>query len=580
MKKFMVTMLAVVFGVLATGCPHQATPGGAADAVSIPPPARTPVTLPEPNPAPTGYFLLKLNLLGDGAKALSDEQLARIGQRYLDMMAAKSGVPQKAVSNDELIAIGRTFVEEADQVCAYLYSPLARGKSEEKGGGGGLSFCATMQNGQAILDSREQDIYIPLGSYDLCVDIYFNGCILLFGKPEGDGLVQINGGENTAEVEFNFMSDYWVGVTLGNLPMAFAKGGSVKLISAFYPQSTSYFLNGDGTMGFSFNGPVQFTGGTVIFIDPAGEAYVDPATQKPYAFDLQIDMGRDYGRGIIVDYVPSPSIATLEINSTFAFLTHILVNGQVVDNSWDLPNALFYAGQNVEMLIPGGDFYLGNVWLPPNVATIKILGRDVLTSRVHGRFTWDRFGTQKGGGSIPTVVDTTPVNTLTIDSITIIDETFVEYDDYSNATVFAQGVDGVTLTNCMFVANSRAISLNYVAVATIEHCDFLGNEPFTGAAIEASNCGPSPVSLKNSIIVHFPMVVSYNNLGTYAGFYNCIWDIETSYTNQGDAIPSSFIVANPMWENIAEHNFMLKPGSPCILTGDDGADRGVTFKGK
>jgi hypothetical protein len=129
------------------------------------------------------------------------------------------------------------------------------------------------------------------------------------------------------------------------------------------------------------------------------------------------------------------------------------------------------------------------------------------------------------------------------------------------------------MDNSVVLTSSCAVVLNYVAVADINHCDFLRYATLVENGIQITNCGPSPVSVKNSIFANFPVAISYDRVGTYAGFYNCLWNC--GYTNQGDVIPSSFVVDNPLWA----HNFSLASLSPCIGAGEYGQDIGILQSG-
>lgn len=437
---------------------------------------------------------------------------------------------QKSISNEQLLAIGQAFLDRADSICAYLYEPM------EKGGGEVARFCGTISAGHFVLDSEASHVLIPVGKYELYVNIDGNGYPLFWGRPDG-GQVNIGSGSNTADVVFDFMEEYWVTVIVSDVPGNLGDSGNVRLISAEYPQATQWFRNVDGTIGFSFAGPVQFTGGTVVVTDDNGEEF---------AFDVAVDMATDYFGPIQVSYVPSVNVGSLEIDSEFSFMTKILVNGEIVEDE-DLQNAVYSAGSDIEIYVPRGDFYPGDITIPTNVSTVTILGEGVESFLHQCDFSWDRLNYGKTGGE----------TSLTIDGVTLSGE------------VHVQGVDYFAINNSVVLSGSHAVSLNYVGVADIDHCDFLRYVTSAENGIQITNCGPSPVSVKNSIFANYPVAISYDRPGVYAGSHNCLWNC--GYTNWEDVVPSSFIVGNPLWA----HNFSLASLSPCIGAGEDGQDIGI-----
>ena len=480
-----------------------------------------------------------------------------------DLPRADTADTQKAFTNHDLLRTGNTFAEEANTICAYLYEPRARGKSLEKGGGAVAEFCGKIVDGHYVLDSRERNVVIPVGLYELYVSISYNGSPLFSGRPKG-GLIQINSGDNQVDVVFDFEDSYWLNVVVSNVPASLGQSGTIKLVSARYPQSMSWYADDSGMINFSIGGPVQFTGGTAVFLDAYGNQIVD-ASGNPYAFDVPIDMANNYGNPVNIRYEASRNIGNLLINSTFTYNTRILVNGEIVDNSWDLPNALFDAGEVIEMYVPEGDFVLGYVQFPP--ATVITLHGEGVKSRLHACFTLNHFNygmgkkdAAKGGGTL-----------LEVYGVTVVNDVPTPSTGYQDATMLVLGVDTFTMTNCAILSSSRVgVELSYVPNGTIENCNFLRYGQSAVSAVEIAYCGPSPVSIKNSIFANFPTAVSYDYAATYAGFYNCLWNCG-SYTNQGDLMPTSFVIGDPLWQD----DFILGPGSPCIGRGENGQNMGV-----
>ncbi|MFA6918492.1 MAG: hypothetical protein WC244_00020 [Patescibacteria group bacterium] len=532
-----VAMVLVAGSMLMTGCPD----------LPVDPPVDNP-----PVAETSGYFAMPIDLLGDGSKsAFSDEELALIGQRYLDLQAAKTGKSVKAISNEELIHIGQAFILEADSVCAYLYP-------SGKGGGAAITFCSGMKEGYAFLDSRDSDTYIPVGVYDLYVAIYFNGYLLFSGKPAG-GLVTIQSGQNSTQVEFNFLDGYWIECHVGNLPTGLVPS-SVELISAFYPQSTSCFLGQDGLTHFSLNGQVQFTGGVLVFLDDLGRVIKDPATGNPYAMDLPIDIAEDYGRGVFADYAPSSNIGSLEVSPAFAFMTHILVNGEIVDNAWDLPNAIFNAGSEVEVYVPKGDFYPGNpaLYLPAN-SRISIRGEGI-ESRLHGCIRMTTFSPAMGKGDAKGGY----ANGLTLENLFLVQDqaTFPE-DGFPSTALFLGGEGYLHINDCVVVSWKDAIIADYVDSVEINQSVVMSGN-YVGVQFLHGN--PESCSIRNTVFERNLYAICFDAgepIVSNCGFYNNM--------KPGNVdLSTSLVDVNPLWAVDPWYNplvspFTYLPGSPYLI---------------
>lgn len=472
----------------------------------------------------------------------------------LHMEGNYAPIVKKDFSNGDMLRTGNTFIGETDAIRASLYEPL------QKGGGAIAEFDGVIQDGRFVLDSADSGVFIPVGIYSLYVETFYNGCPLFYGKPEG-GLVQINAGSNQVDIIFDFMDWYWLNVSVGAVPAkVLSEAVAYRIISADYPQSGSLYADA-GKVNFTMGGKVQFTGGTVVFLDLMNKVILD-ASGNPYASELVVDMATNYGNLIQATYQQSQNIGTLMIDSIFSFSSKILINGEIVKSDQNsFQNALWNAGKNVEIYVPEGEFYLGDVIFRSDVFSVVIHGEG-MKSRIHGRFILDYIdrgkSAEKGGQT-----------RVAIDGVMVLDS--MARTHKADATVFMNGVDVFAMNNCAVLTNSdTGISLSYVADATIDHSNILRWGPYVHSAISVTNCGPAPVSLKNSILTSFPVVVSYDRPGAYAGFYNCIWDC-TNYTNLLDSTPPSFTKGKPLWSN----DFVLLPGSPCLGTGENGEDMGI-----
>jgi len=145
------------------------------------------------------------------------------------------------------------------------------------------------------------------------------------------------------------------------------------------------------------------------------------------------------------------------------------------------------------------------------------------------------------------------------------------YNSYSSPTV----------TDCVFSGNSASDGggmFNYYNFSpTVTNCVFHGNSVgwYGGGMYNSNGCSPD---LTNCIVTSNTAGGSYSGGGVYWGDclladpdYNDFWD--NSPDDYGDCLAgSNDISQDPMFVNLAAHDFHLMSGSPCIDAGtDDGA---------
>ena len=571
MKRLMFGKL-VLFAVLVlalAGCPprHTCPPDPSGSGQYNNPPVA--------NPLKTGSFTVSGNQYdSDSTKSMTYADSQRTGNA-LKAMAVTLVIDLAEYSFGKIIPT----IEDGQ----YIASP-------EKGGGPATGYR------HYVVPVSGGDYYgrfdgIPVGSYAVYTAFLdYNGYVLF------EGYASIDIEENVVKpltVIADFCVTYQFCFTITGLPGIYADESSFLIV----PFVEGQLGGGDNYVWLSIDQatgnfvvhatlPLNFDGGTILFSDINGAECKADVAIKPYQVVWD---SFQFGQLLNFPFVPSVLLGGVDLTVELGYEHKIWANGQYYS---DLQSAIDYSQPDdtgvVNIGIPAGIWRIytvsGTVIIPPG-KSVSIVGSGadtilesygtarhvIYASAFGGPYPYDNNGmgkSAKGGGSYSAW--NISLRDLHIRNMSVLGQW------YSDAAVFVEGIDNVSIDNCIITSGNRAISANYYGDVRINHCDLVGDPLMSSvAAIELSYGSDTGVSFKNSIVRYFPTVVVCDRVEAIGITYSCIFDYAVISNQPGLAIINS-IFADPLWD---DSTFQLLPGSPCLYAGEGGTNIGMGFKG-
>jgi hypothetical protein len=143
-----------------------------------------------------------------------------------------------------------------------------------------------------------------------------------------------------------------------------------------------------------------------------------------------------------------------------------------------------------------------------------------------------------------------------------------------------EGSYGVIVSNCLMYANRSGVGVKdtpgdqtHPCTANVFNCTIVENQwgftNYNKSMPTSATGGGQTTNSYNNILWNNQVTISLVNGGTLTADHSNFG--ATNWPGTGN------ISADPLFENPAQHDYRLKPGSPCLGTGREGANMGCYF---